>query len=91
MGNASGLKAWQVLANTEAVVAIELLAGSQAVEYLAPLAPGPATRAAREAVRSISPRLTEDRPLDEDIAAVASAIRDGSLVAAVEHEAGDLL
>jgi len=35
--------------------------------------------------------LTEDRPLDEDIAAVASAIRDGSLVAAVEQEAGDLL
>jgi histidine ammonia-lyase len=91
MGNASGLKAWQVLANSEAVLAIELLAGAQAVEYLAPLAPGPATRAAREAVRSISRRLTEDRPLDEDIAAVASAIRDGSLVAAVEQEAGDLL
>ena len=91
MGNASGLKAWQVLANTEAVLAIELLAGAQAVEYLAPLAPGPATRTAREAVRTISPRLAEDRPLDEDIAAVASAIRDGSLVAAVEQEAGDLL
>ena len=79
------------MANAEAVVAIELLAGSQAVEYLAPLAPGPASRVAREAVRSISPRLTDDRPLDEDIATVASAIRDGSLVASVEHEAGDLL
>src|SRR4029450_4091290 len=30
MGNASGLKAWQVLANAESVVAIELLAGAQA-------------------------------------------------------------
>jgi histidine ammonia-lyase len=91
MGNASGLKAWQVLANAEAVLAIELLAGAQAVEYLAPLAPGPATRTARDAVRSISPRLDEDRPLDEDITAVASGIRDGSLVAAVEQQAGDLL
>jgi histidine ammonia-lyase len=42
-------------------------------------------------VRSISPRLDEDRPLDEDITAVASGIRDGSLVAAVEQQAGDLL
>ena len=40
MGNASGLKAWQVLANAERVLAIELLAGAQGVEFLAPLQPG---------------------------------------------------
>src|SRR5439155_17662750 len=40
MGNASGLKAWQVLANAERVLAIELLAGAQAVEFHAPLEPG---------------------------------------------------
>jgi histidine ammonia-lyase len=90
MGNASGLKAWQVLENAEHVLAIELLAGAQAVEFLAPLAPGPATSAAREVVRSISPRLREDRALDEDIAAVAAVVRDGSLVEAVEREAGEL-
>jgi histidine ammonia-lyase len=90
MGNASGLKAWQVLANTESVVAIELLAGAQAVEFLAPLAPAVATEAARAFVRSLSPRLREDRRLDEDIAAVAAAVRHGSLVAAVEEEAGEL-
>ena len=90
MGNASGLKAWQVLANAESVLAIELLAGAQAVEFLAPLAPGPATEAARRFVRSLSPRLLEDRPLDGDIAAVASAIRNGELVAAVEEVAGEL-
>src|SRR5256712_7959816 len=37
MGNASGLKAWQVLANAESALAIELLAGAQAGEVLAPL------------------------------------------------------
>jgi histidine ammonia-lyase len=90
MGNAAGLKAWQVLANVENVLAIELLAGAQAVEFLAPLEPGVGPRAARDAVRSISPRLTDDRPLSDDIAAVAAALRDGSLVSAVEAETGEL-
>ena len=44
MGNASGLKAWQVLANAERVLAIELLAGAQGVEFLAPLQPGVGVR-----------------------------------------------
>jgi histidine ammonia-lyase len=90
MGNASGLKAWQVLANVERTVAIELLAGAQAVEFLAPLQPASGTAAARELVRSLSPRLREDRPLDRDIEAVAAAVRDGSLLAAVEAEVGEL-
>src|SRR5205807_10460433 len=55
MGNAAGLKAWQVLANCERAVAIELLAGAQAVEFLAPLEPGAGVRAARAAVRELSP------------------------------------
>ena len=55
MGNAAGLKAWQVLANAERVLAIELLAGVQGVEFLAPLQPGVGVRAARELVRSSRP------------------------------------
>ena len=90
MGNASGLKAWQVLANAERVLAIELLAGAQAVEFLAPLQPGAGVRAAREFVRSLSPRLRDDRPLSSDIEVVAAAIGDGSLVEAVETEVGEL-
>ena len=90
MGNASGLKAWQVLANVERVLAIELLAGAQGVEFLAPLQPGVGVRAAREFVRTLSPRLRDDRPLADDIEGVARAIRDGALVAAVESEAGEL-
>ena len=90
MGNASGLKAWQVLANAERVLAIELLAGAQAVEFLAPLEPGAGARAARDAVRVLSPRLADDRPLASDIEAVAGALRDGGLVAAVEAEVGEL-
>ena len=91
MGNASGLKAWQVLANAERVLAIELLAGAQAVEFLAPLQPGLGVRAARAFVRSLSPRLARRpaarRPTSRRVAA---AIRDGSLVEAVEAEVGEL-
>jgi histidine ammonia-lyase len=90
MGNASGLKAWQVLANAERVLAIELLAGAQGVEFLAPLKPGAGVRATREFVRSRSARLRDDRPLSGDIESVAAAIRDGSLVEAVETEVGEL-
>jgi histidine ammonia-lyase len=90
MGNASGLKATQVVANAERAVAIELLAGAQAVEFLAPLEPGRGVRAVHGAVRLRSPRLRDDRPLGPDIEAVAASIRDGSLVAAVEAMVGEL-
>jgi histidine ammonia-lyase len=90
MGNASGLKAWQVVANSERAVAIELLAGAQAVEFLAPLKPGDGVAATRAFVRSLSPRLEDDRPLSHDIEAVATAIGDGSLIDAVEAEIGAL-
>ena len=88
MGNGAGLKALQIVANAERVLAIELLAGAQAVEFLAPLEPGVGVRAAREFVRTLSPRLREDRPLSTDIERVASAIRVGSLVDAVEQGIG---
>ncbi len=88
MGNAAALKAWQVLANSERALAIELLAGAQAVEFHAPLEPGAGGRAARAAVRELSPRLRDDRSLAADIEALATAIRDGSLLAAVEADAG---
>ena len=88
MGNGAGLKALQVVANAERVLAIELLAGAQAVEFLAPLEPGVGVRAARELVRTLSPRLREDRSLSADIERVATGVRDGSLVDAVERALG---
>ncbi|MCS7006470.1 MAG: histidine ammonia-lyase [Thermoleophilia bacterium] len=90
MGNAAGLKALRVLANAEHVLAIELLAGAQAVEFLAPLRPGAGVQAAHRAVRELSPRLVEDRSLAADIAHVAEAIRSGAIVAAAEREVGAL-
>jgi histidine ammonia-lyase len=90
MGNASGLKAWQVLANSERALAIELLAGAQGVEFLAPLEPGEGVRATHAFIRTLSPRLGDDRALAPDIEAVAGSIREGSLIDAVESEIGEL-
>ena len=90
MGNTAGLKALQVLANAERAVAIELLAGAQGVEFLAPLEPGAGVAAARAFVRTLSDRLDDDRSLTPDIERVAAAVRDGSFVAAVEAQSGML-
>jgi histidine ammonia-lyase len=90
MGNASALKCWKVAENVEHTLAIELLAGSQGVEFLAPLEPGVGGRAAHDFVRTISSPVHEDRPLAPDIERVAEAIRSGELVAAVEEETGGL-
>ena len=47
-------------------------------------------RATHDFVRSLSPRLGDDRSLSADIEAVARAIGSGELVAAVEAEIGEL-
>jgi histidine ammonia-lyase len=90
MGNAAGLKALRVLDNAERTLAIELLAGSQAVEFLAPLRPGAGVAAAHDVMRTLSERLVEDRSLSDDIERVATAIRSGTVVEAVEHVVGEL-
>ncbi|HVM69211.1 MAG TPA: histidine ammonia-lyase [Gaiellaceae bacterium] len=90
MGNAAGLKAWQVLANAERALAIELLCGAQAIEFLAPLEPGPGVRATHDAVRELSERLRDDRPLAADIERVAAAIADGTILRAAEAQVGEL-
>jgi histidine ammonia-lyase len=79
MGNAAALKALQVVANTERALAIELLAGAQAVEFHAPLRPSRGVAAAHAFVRALSERLEQDRSLSADIERVAAAVRDGSL------------
>ncbi len=91
MGNAAGLKAWTVLGNVERTLAIELLAGAQAIEFLAPLHPGLGGRATRSFVRSLSPRLEVDRSLAADIELVSGAIRDGSALRQIEADVGELL
>ena len=92
MGNAAGPEGAAGRSRTPSdSLAIELLAGAQAVEFLAPLEPGRGVAAARAHVRTLSERLREDRSLSADIERVAASIRDGSVLAAVEDACGELL
>jgi len=65
-------------------VAVELMAGCEALERRAPLRPGPATAAVLRVVRDRVAPLREDRELAPDLAAVAELARSGEVVAAAE-------
>lgn len=65
------------LENLRNVLAIELLAACQGIEFLAPLATGPRAQKAQQLVRSVSRPVDKDRSLSADIAAVANLIQKG--------------
>jgi histidine ammonia-lyase len=60
------------------VVAIELLAMTEAMEYQRPLHSGDGVERTFKKVRSVVSRLTADRPPAPDIAAIAQLIRSGA-------------
>jgi len=67
-----------IVRNVETILAIELLAASQAVDFLKPLKPGVGGRAAHRLVRSVSPPLKKDRALAKDIEAVMRLVAEGN-------------
>ena len=90
MGAIAAVHLWQVCANVERVLAVELLCGAQGLDFLQPLRPGPAVSALQSAVREISPHLDRDRSLSAEIEAVATQIRAGALIDAVERDSTPL-
>ena len=79
MGATAGRKALNVLVNTEHVLAIEALAGAQAIEYRAPLEPARRTNQVVKLIRAESPPLVEDRQLSPDIQRVRDLIANGAI------------
>src|SRR6059036_2424283 len=77
MGMTAAWKAGRILANAERIVAIELLAGAQGLEYLKPLRPAKAVARIHAAVRQYAAALSGDRPMTRDIEQVGSGIREG--------------
>jgi len=59
------------------IIAIELLAAAQGIDFHAPLRTGIEARKAHALVRSISATVAKDRPLAPDIAAVGELVRRG--------------
>jgi histidine ammonia-lyase len=77
MGMTSALKLRSIVDLAENLLAIELLAAAEGLEHRRPLKSGAGVERAFATVRKFSPPLTHDRPLANDIARVADAIRRG--------------
>ncbi|MGA8142880.1 MAG: histidine ammonia-lyase [Candidatus Acidiferrales bacterium] len=77
MGMAAARRIHPMIANLRNILAIELLAASQGLDFLAPLRTGPAAQKAYDLVRSVSKKVDADRSLSQDIVAVAALIGSG--------------
>jgi histidine ammonia-lyase len=79
MGMTSARKLRRVVANAERVLAIELMAAAEGIEYRRPLRAGRGVEKMYKKVRSHVLRLSQDRSLSADIERVAAVIRNGDL------------
>src|SRR2546427_774806 len=78
MGMTAAWKAERILGNAAHIVAVELLAGAQGLEFLKPLAPGQGVRRTYAGVRKVAEALDGDRPFTDDIEQITSGVRAGA-------------
>jgi histidine ammonia-lyase len=88
MATTTAAKSKQIARNCSAIIAIELMAAAQALDFRKPLKPGKGTRAAVDAVRRHVKHLDEDRPLHMDITVLADVLAE--ILDAVQTVTGDL-
>lgn len=90
MGTIAARKARDVLENVINVLAIEILAAAQAIDFSENKKLGEGTRVAYEIIRKGVATLDEDRIMYVDINKCASLIKNHEIVNAVEKEIGKL-
>jgi len=90
MGMTTAIKTRQIIENANAVVAIELMAGAQAVDFRKPVKPGKATQITYDVVRRYVKKLEEDRPLYDDINNLTAVVKSGEFLDEVEKAIGFL-
>jgi len=90
MGMIAARHARAVVSNAEVVLALEALAAAQALDLRSPLTPGPATKAAHDAMRARVPFVEHDREFGEDIAAALALVRSGELADSAARAVGEL-
>jgi len=91
MGTIAARQAKEILENVQYVLAIEILAAAQGIDFLKPARPGNGTQAVHTVVRALVPHLHEDRVLHPDIMAIRNAIRNESITNTAEQAVGMLL
>jgi histidine ammonia-lyase len=72
-------KAGQIARNTAGVVAVELIAAAQGLDYHAPLKTSPKLQAVHARVRELSPHLVSDRYWADEMRALQDAILAGQI------------
>ncbi len=77
MGMGAARRLAPMLANLRNILAVELLAACQGIDFLAPLRPGLEARKAYDILRSLSKRVDSDRSLAPDIEIVSAAVETG--------------
>lgn len=77
MGMSAAWQAERILANAVRIVAIELLAAAQGLEFLKPLRPGRGVARTYATVRGEVPALAGDRPFTADVERIAAGVRAG--------------
>jgi histidine ammonia-lyase len=90
MATTAAFKTKQIVKNSSAIIAIELMAAAQALDFRKPLRPGKGTQAALNAIRQRVGHLEEDRPLYVDIAPLSNMVETGEILDAVQKVLGDL-
>lgn len=79
-----------MLRNTEYIVAIELLAAAQGIEFLRPLQSSAVLEGVLQLVRSVSPAMMQDRSLAPDMEAVRDLIAQGQVAVVGEAQIAEL-
>ncbi|KHJ81078.1 hypothetical protein OESDEN_19238 [Oesophagostomum dentatum] len=79
MGGFAARKALTVVEHVEAVLAMELMAACQGMEFLKPLISTAPLNKVYQLVRSVSAPLTEDRFMQPEIEAVTQLLRDNKV------------
>ncbi|CAI4228581.1 unnamed protein product [Auanema sp. JU1783] len=79
MGGFAARKALTVVEHVEAVLAMELLAACQGIEFLKPLVSTAPLNKVYELVRSVSPAITEDRFMQPEVDAVLQLVRENKI------------
>jgi histidine ammonia-lyase len=73
-------KAAQIARNAAGVIAVELMAGAEGIDYHAPLTTSPKLQKVHASVRELSPHFSADRYWADEMAALQSHVLQGAIV-----------
>jgi len=90
MGTIAARKAREIIKNVEAVIAVELLCGAQAMDLFTKKGSGEGTQEAYKTIREHINHLDKDRYMADDIEKMRTLMKNDGIINAVEKKVGKL-